>query len=98
MSILNRFLKKSKKNSNFIKINDIRNGIFYPNLFKDGELISITEKVSGTFIQAGYTLTSKKSIRKKFLRLFGVIPKWTFIYGDKKFQYNNIILKFIVFH
>jgi len=58
----------------FDKYTDIENLYNYPNMFKDGELVEVTEKLHGCNVRAGLldTTLNKTDVWSKLLRLFGI--------------------------
>jgi RNA ligase (TIGR02306 family) len=82
-------VSKKKGNENFKKYTGIENAKNYPNVFKEGEMVSVTCKLHGTNFRAGWVLTDTNSIFRKFLRFFRILPKWEFVYGSHNIQLQS---------
>lgn len=77
----------SKKRSNplFKTYGGISALKWYPDVFKDGEQVYITEKIHGTNARAGLLPTVAISWMDRIKKVFGLLPKYRFYYGS-----NNV--------
>lgn len=82
-------IKKMYINSNFHKYTDIENIKNYPQVFKEGEQVSITEKIHGTSGRFGWIPNEANTIWKKIKKLFGILDKWEFLVGSRNVQLNS---------
>jgi RNA ligase (TIGR02306 family) len=78
-------------NLNFKKYTDIENVKNYIKLFKEDEMVEITEKVHGTNFRAGYVKKEFNTIWSKMLRFFGLTSKYEFVYGSHNVQLQKSI-------
>lgn len=78
--------KKHLENPNFHKYGGIENFKNYPNIFKDGELVYITEKIHGTNFRAGYVPTVANTLWRKVLKFIGKLPAYEFVFGSNNVQ------------
>jgi len=78
-------------NENFKKYTSIENVKNYIRLFKDGEEVSVTEKIHGTNFRAGYVPREFNTMWKKVLRFFGVLSEYEFVYGSHNVQLQNSV-------
>jgi len=78
--------KKSRKHRNilFDVYTDIENIKNYPDVFKEGEQVVITEKIHGTNFRAGTLPKNSRNIFEKIWNLF--TGKYEFVYGSHKVQ------------
>ena len=84
---LSRMRDKPKENPFFRKYGGLENYKNYPDLFEEGELVSITEKVHGTHFRAGYVPYVANTLWrkiKKFLKLS--TPTHEFVFGSNTVQ------------
>lgn len=77
---------KQYENPYFHKYNGLENIKWYPDLFTDGELVSITEKLHGTSFRAGYVPYTANSLLKRILKFFKLSPKYEFVWGSNNVQ------------
>lgn len=84
--------QKRAKNSNFKKYTDIENFKYYDRVLQDNEEIYISEKLHGTSFRAGWFLNEPNTLWKKFINLFGLLPKWEFCWGSRNVQIQNKII------
>jgi RNA ligase (TIGR02306 family) len=75
---------KNKLNPYFDKYTDIQNIKHFPTLFKDGEMVVITEKIHGSNFRAGRLKRGTHNIWRRFLNLF--TDKYEFVYGSHNVQ------------
>lgn len=75
-----------QSNPNFHKYTDMSHFKNYPELFDDGEGVSITEKIHGTSWRAGWLPTSANTFWKKVKKFFGLFPAYEFVYGSRNVQ------------
>jgi RNA ligase (TIGR02306 family) len=80
---------KKKSNPLFDKYTDIQNIKHFPDLFKEGEDIVITEKIHGSNFRAGLLPRPNRSILAWFLNLFN---KYEFVYGSHMVQKKPLSL------
>lgn len=77
---------KPKENPYFHKYGGIDNFKWYPDLFQEGEEVSITEKIHGSNIRFGYVPYVANNPWRKFLQWIGWAPKWEWVYGSNNVQ------------
>lgn len=77
---------KPKENPYFHKYGGIDNFKWYPDLFIEGEMVSVTEKIHGSNIRFGYVPYVANNLWRKLLRLLGLTPKWEWVYGSNNVQ------------
>lgn len=77
---------KPKENSYFHKYCGIDNLKWYPDLFEEGELVSITEKIHGANIRFGYVPYAANTFWKKILKYFKLTPSHEWVYGSNNVQ------------
>lgn len=77
---------KPKENPYFHKYGGIDNFKWYPDLFAEGEEVSITEKIHGSNIRFGYVPYVANNPWRKFLQWIGWAPKWEWVYGSNNVQ------------
>lgn len=77
---------KKKKNPLFKEYTSINNFKWYPELFKEGEGVVITEKIHGTSFRAGYVPFFANTLWKKIKKFFGLTPEYEFVYGSHRVQ------------
>jgi RNA ligase (TIGR02306 family) len=85
--------QQSKRNPNFKKYTDIENFKFHTNLFKDGDMVYVTEKLHGTSARYGMLPTANDRWWKKLLKFFGLLPAFEFCYGSRNIQLQSTIRK-----
>lgn len=87
-------LASSKKQSNrhFRKYTGIENAKNYNNIFEDGEIVSITEKIHGTNFRAGYVPFHADTLFKKVKKFLGIAPKYDFVFGSHNVQLQSKLL------
>lgn len=81
--------EKALENPNFHKYGGIENFKNYPDVFKDEELVEITEKIHGTHFRCGYVKTVANTLWKKILKFFGKLPEYEFVYGSNNVQLQH---------
>jgi len=83
--------KRDKKNENpyFHKYGGIDNFKWYPELFQEGEMVSITEKIHGSNIRFGYVPYVANNLWRKFLKLLKLTPSYEWVYGSNNVQYQQ---------
>lgn len=84
-------VKKQKRleNPNFHKYGGIENFKNYPDLFEEGEQVSVTEKIHGTNFRAGYVPCVANTIWRRVLKFFGRLPEYEFVYGSNNVQLHQ---------
>ena len=80
-----------KTNTNFKKYTSIENVKNYVNLFKDTDVVSVTEKIHGTNFRAGYVKRNLDSIWKKALNFIGILSDYEFVYGSHNVQLQKSV-------
>lgn len=85
-------VKKLKKNPLFKEYGGLDNFKHYPELFQEGELVVITEKIHGTNFRCGWLETAADTWWKRALKFVGLLPKYEFVYGSNKVQLQNKML------
>jgi len=80
---------KPMENPYFHKYGGIDNIKWYPDLFKPDELVSITEKIHGSNIRAGYVPFVANTLWKKFLKFMGWNPTHQWCYGSNNVQLQS---------
>lgn len=83
--------KAKKTNDNFKKYTSIENVKNYINLFKECEMVSVTEKIHGSNFRAGYVPRRCDTLWKKILKFLGILSKYEFVYGSHNVQLQNSI-------
>ena len=83
--------KRDKKNENpfFHKYGGIDNFKWYPDLFVEGEMVSITEKIHGSNIRFGYVPYVANNLWRKLLKFLKLTPQWEWVYGSNNVQYQQ---------
>jgi len=83
--------KRDKKNENpfFHKYGGIDNFKWYPDLFTEGEMVSITEKIHGSNIRFGYVPYVANNPWRKLLKFLKLTPQWEWVYGSNNVQYQQ---------
>jgi len=77
---------KPKENPFFHKYGGIDNFKWYPDLFEEGEQVSITEKVHGSNIRFGMVPYVANNPWRKLLKWLGLSPKFEWVYGSNNVQ------------
>lgn len=77
---------KPKENPFFHKYGGIDNFKWYPDLFEEGEIVSITEKVHGSNIRFGYVPYVANNLFRKIKKLLGLAPRYEWVYGSNNVQ------------
>ncbi len=77
---------KPKENPFFHKYGGIDNAKWHPNLFTEGELVSVTEKIHGSNIRFGYVPYVANNLYRKILKFLGLTPKFEWVYGSNNVQ------------
>lgn len=83
---------KRNSNPNFKKYGGIENAKNYTDVFKDGEIVSVTEKQHGSHIRCGWVEFSANTLFKKILKALRLAPKYEFVYGSNNVQLTNKLL------
>jgi len=86
-------IKKKGSNPNFKKYGGLNNIKWFPDLFVEGELVSVTEKVHGTNFRAGWVPFKPEGfwakIKNRFLGLFGKHTTYEFVFGSNNVQLQD---------
>lgn len=80
---------KPLENPYFHKYGGIDNAKWYPDLFVEGEEVSITEKIHGTHVRFGYAPFVANTLWKHIKKLFGFAPTHEWVYGSNNVQLQN---------
>ena len=80
---------KPMENPFFHKYGGIDNIKWYPDLFQPDEIVSITEKIHGSNIRAGYVPFVANSLWRKFLKLIKMAPTHQWCYGSNNVQLQS---------
>lgn len=80
---------KKNKNPYFAEYGGLDNFKHNPNLFQEGEEVIITEKVHGTNFRFGWVPSVADTLLKKVKKLFGLLPKYEFVFGSNKVQLQS---------
>lgn len=83
---------KKQINPNFRKYTGIENAKNYTNIFEDGEIVSVTEKIHGTNFRCGWVKNEANSFWKKILKFIKILPEYEFVYGSHNVQLQNKLL------
>ena len=83
---------KRNQNKNFNKYTKISNYKNYPELFKEGDEVVITEKIHGTNFRAGWVKRDTSKWYNKLARFFRFISEYEFVYGSHNVQLQNKFL------
>lgn len=70
----------------FHKYNGLDSIKWFPTMFKDGQLVVITEKLHGTHARASVLPFRANTFWRKVQRLFGLAPQWEQCYGSNNVQ------------
>lgn len=73
----------------FHSFNGIDNIKWYPEHFKEGEEVVITEKIHGSHCRLGYLPLQSDSLYKRFLSWLGIAPKYEINYGSNNVQISR---------
>lgn len=77
---------KPKENPFFHKYGGLDNFKWYPDLFAEGELVSVTEKIHGSNIRFGYVPYVANTLFRKIKKFFGFAPEFEWVYGSNRVQ------------
>lgn len=77
---------KPKENPFFHKYGGIDNAKWYPDLFQEGEMVSVTEKIHGSNIRFGYVPYVANNLWRKILKVLGLTPAYEWVYGSNNVQ------------
>lgn len=77
---------KRKQNENFRKYTDIENYKNYKDVFAEGEMVSVTEKVHGSNARVGWVKTSNNNLIRRILKFLRLLPTKEFVYGSHNVQ------------
>lgn len=80
---------KPRENPFFHKYGGIDNFKWYPDLFAEGEEVSVTEKVHGSNIRAGYVPFVANSLWRKLIKLLKLAPTHQWVYGSNNVQLQS---------
>lgn len=77
---------KPKENPYFHKYGGIDNFKWYPDLFQEGELVSVTEKIHGSNIRFGFVPYVSNNLWRKLLKWLKMTPEFEWVYGSNNVQ------------
>jgi len=77
---------KPKENQYFHKYGGIDNFKWYPDLFAEGEEVSITEKIHGSNIRFGLVPYVANNLWRKLLKKLRLTPQFEWVYGSNNVQ------------
>lgn len=77
---------KPKENPYFHKYGGLDNFKWYPELFEEGEQVSVTEKIHGTNVRFGMVPYAANNLWRKFKKLLGLAPAYEWVYGSNNVQ------------
>jgi RNA ligase (TIGR02306 family) len=87
---------KNQINPHFKKYTDIENIKWYSDIFQEGEMVYISEKLHGTSARYGYVprhyegfLAPLKSAVMNFMAKWGVVKSHQFVYGSRNCQLHT---------
>ena len=80
---------KKRKNENFHKYGGLNNFKWYPDKFKEGEMVVFQEKIHGTNARAGILPYSANSLWKRIKKFFRLTPEFEFCYGSNGVQLQD---------
>lgn len=83
---------KKQVHPDFKKYTGIENAKNYTNIFTDGEMVSVTEKIHGSNFRCGWVPFYANTFIKKIKKFLGIAPKWEFVYGSHQVQLQNKLL------
>ena len=83
--------KRSSRQSNphFQKYTSLENIKNHPDVFEEGEIVYVTEKIHGTNFRAGYVPTVCNTFLKRIKKFFGLLPAYEFVFGSHNVQYQD---------
>jgi len=81
--------KRRRDNPGFHKFTDLQNIKWYPQLFKDGELVVMTEKIHGSSWRAVLAPFDAATWQRRLLQKLGLAPKFEFCWGSRMVQLQN---------
>ena len=82
-------VSNKKKNPFFKEYGELDNFKNYPELFKEGEEVVITEKIHGSNFRFGWVPTEADTFTKKVKKFLGVLPEYEFVFGSNRVQLQN---------
>lgn len=80
---------KPRENPFFHKYGGIDNFKWYPDLFTEGEQVSVTEKIHGSNCRAGYVPFVANSLWRRVLKYFKLAPSHQWVYGSNNVQLQS---------
>lgn len=81
--------RKALAHPDFQSYNGLGNIKWFPNLFQEGELVVIQEKIHGTNARAALLPYRTNNLWKKFLKLIGKAPAYEKLYGSNRVDITN---------
>jgi len=80
---------RPKKNPLFAKYTDIENAKNYPEMFKEGEMVSVSEKCHGGNIRMAWAPVVAQTFLQKLLKFFHLLPQYEFVFGSHNVQLQS---------
>lgn len=77
---------KPRENPLFHKYGGIDNFKWYADLFAEGEMVSVTEKIHGSNIRFGYVPYVANNLWRKLLKWLKLTPEFEWVYGSNNVQ------------
>lgn len=81
--------RKAAENPHFQKYTDLEHLKNHPNVFSEGELVVMHEKIHGTNFRAGWVPMQVDTFWKKVKKFIGLLPEWEFVYGSRNVQLQS---------
>jgi len=81
--------RKQLAHPDFHSYNGLDNIKWFPNFFKEGDLVVIQEKLHGTNARAGKVPYRANTLFKKIKKFFGLAPEFENVYGSNKVDISN---------
>lgn len=88
---------RKETNPYFMKYTDIQNYKNYPNSFKEGDDVVVTEKIHGTNFRAGWVPIVVDTTWKKVKKFFGKLDKFEFVVGSHNVQLSGETKKLVYY-
>lgn len=81
--------RKALAHPDFVSYNGLGNIKWFPDLFKEGELVVVQEKIHGTNARAAKLPYRATTLWKKIKKYFGFAPKYENLYGSNRVDITN---------
>lgn len=89
---------RPKDNPYFHKYGGLDNFKYYPDLFEEGEEVSVTEKIHGSSIKVGLVPYHADTLLKKLLKVLRLAPTHEYVYGSNNVQLQNRVQWWNIFN